>query len=237
MASPLAAPDPATHEVGNQPPPLVDLNLYDSDLCFKEAARREGATWAEARLSRFGAEAGSARVMELGHQANRQPPELRTHDRFGHRIDEVAFHPAWHELMTLGMAHELHALPWNESRPGAHVARTALAFMLLQVECGVGCPLAMTLAALPALRHQPDIAAEWAPRLRATAYDPRTLPAEQKSAATMGMAMTEKQGGSDVRANATHAVPLGTGGPGGEYLLTGHKWFCGNVPVDVEKLR
>jgi putative acyl-CoA dehydrogenase len=226
MTGPSATSIQGTHEVENQPPPLVDVNLFQSDICLREAARREGADWAEARLEAFGAEAGSARVMELGHLANRNLPVLKSHDRFGHRIDEVEFHPAWHELMTLGMAHELHALPWNEPRTGAHVARSALMFMLMQAECGVGCPLSMTLAAVPVLRHQPELAAEWEPRLRATAYDPRPIPAAEKTAVTLGMAMTEKQGGSDVRANSTRAVAIERGGAGGEYLLTGHKWFC-----------
>ena len=233
MATPLPPSPRETHEVFNQAPPLVDYDLFRTDACLQEAAAREGAAWAQSRLEDFGALAGKAEVIELGRLANRYPPELNTHDRRGERIDEVAFHPAYHELMTLGMAHELHALPWNEPRSGAHVARAAMAFMLLQVECGVGCPLSMTLAAVPALRHQPEVAADWEPRLRATAYDRRVLPADRKTAATVGMAMTEKQGGSDVRANTTRAVPLGSGGPGGEYLLTGHKWFCSAPMCDA----
>ncbi len=226
-------PRAATHEVENQAPPLVDHNLYRTDRCLGEAVRREGAGWAEARLDAFGAKAGSAEVIELGHLANRHVPELRTHDRCGHRVDEVAFHPAWHQLMALGIEAEQHALPWNDPRPGAHVARAAIAFMMNQVESGVCCPLAMTLAGVPALRHQPEIAAEWEPRLRATRYDHRPIPAEQKASATIGMAMTEKQGGSDVRANSTRAKPAGTGGPGGAYLLTGHKWFCSAPMCDA----
>ncbi len=227
------APQPATHDVENQAPPLVDFNLYETDRCLVEAVAREGAGWAGARLADFGARAGSAEVIELGHLANRHVPVLKTHDRFGHRIDEVEFHPAWHELMALGMAAEIHALPWNDPRPGAQVARAALAFMLNQVESGVCCPLAMTLASVPALRHQPEVAAEWEPRVRAAQYDRRPVPAEDKTAATIGMAMTEKQGGSDVRANSTRAEPIGAGGPGGEYLLTGHKWFCSAPMCDA----
>ena len=176
-------PETATHEVENQTPPLVDYDLYETDRCLVEAVHREGAGWAEERLGTFGAKAGSAEVIELGHLANRHVPELRTHDRFGHRVDEVAFHPAWHELMALGMAAEQHALPWNDPRPGAHVARAAIAFMMNQVESGVCCPLAMTLAGIPALRHQPEVAAEWEPRLRATRYDQRPIPTERKTSA------------------------------------------------------
>jgi putative acyl-CoA dehydrogenase len=233
MVDPSAPRSFTTHDVENQAPPLVDFNLYETDRCLVEAVAREGAGWAGERLGEFGARAGSAEVIELGHLANRHVPVLKTHDRYGHRIDEVEFHPAWHELMALGMAAEIHALPWNDPRPGAHVARAALAFMMNQVESGVCCPLAMTLAAVPALRHQPEVAAEWEPRLRATGYDKRPIPAGDKTAATLGMAMTEKQGGSDVRANSTRAEPIGTGGPGGEYLLTGHKWFCSAPMCDA----
>lgn len=233
MTSLSSSPDSRTHEVANQPPPLADFNLFETDRCLVEAARREGAGWAEARLRDQGATLGSAEVIDLGHQANRHGPLLRTHDRYGHRIDEVEFHPAWHRLMSIGMAAEQHALPWNQPKPGAHVARAALAFMMCQTESGVCCPLTMTFAAVPALRCQPELAAEWEPRLRATAYDQSRQPAAQKSAATMGMAMTEKQGGSDVRANTTRAEPAGAGGPGGEYLLTGHKWFCSAPMCDA----
>jgi len=215
-----------THEVENQPPPLVDTNLYETDRCLMDAVARGGADWHEDALRAFGALLGSERVIALGRDANRFAPILHTHDRFGHRIDEVEFHPAWHALMALAMEHQVHCLPWREERPGSHVARAALAFMLNQAESGVCCPMAMTFASLPALRHQPDVAAEWEPRITQAAYDPRYAPAAGKTAATIGMAMTEKQGGSDVRANATRAEPAGPGGPGAEYRLTGHKWFC-----------
>lgn len=229
----MTRPASRTHEVANQPPPLADVNLFETDLCLAEAVRREGAGWAAERLAAQGAVLGSAEVIELGHLANRHVPALRTHDRYGHRIDEVEFHPAWHRLMSIGMAAEQHALPWNHPKSGAHVARAALTFMMSQTESGVCCPLTMTFAALPALRRQPELAAEWEPRLRATAYDQSWRPAEHKTAATMGMAMTEKQGGSDVRANTTRAEPAGAGGPGGEYLLTGHKWFCSAPMCDA----
>jgi len=215
-----------THEVENQPPPLRDTNLYETDRCLMEAVAHGGASWHEPALAAFGGLAGSARVIALGHDANRFTPILHTHDRFGHRIDEVEFHPSWHELMSLALGNQVHCLPWTDRRPGSHVARAALAFMLNQAESGVCCPMAMTFASLPALKHQPDVAAEWEPRITRAEYDPRYEPATAKNAATIGMAMTEKQGGSDVRANATRAEPVGPGGPGAEYRLTGHKWFC-----------
>ncbi len=213
----------ATHDVTNQPPPLEDYNLYDQDAALSEALHREGAGWAEDRVRALGAELGSARVAELATQANRYGPELKTFDRFGHRIDEVTFHPAYHDMMTLGMKHGIPSIAWTADKPGGHVAHTAMEFMLAQVEPGVCCPLTMTYAGVPALRNQPDLADEWEPRLTATEYDPRSIPASEKKSATIGMAMTEKQGGSDVRTNTTRAEPAGSDG---EYLLTGHKWFC-----------
>ncbi len=215
-----------THDVVNQPPPLEDYNLFVQDRALNEALRREGAAWAEERALRFGEIVGRRQTIEWGIQANANSPVLRTHDRYGHRIDEVEFHPAWHQLFALAVEHELHALPWREARPGGHAARAALFSMLSQVEAGVGCPLSMTYSAVPALRQQPEVAREWEPRLTSNQYDPRMIPAVQKRGAICGMAMTEKQGGSDVRANSTRARALGSGGPGGEYEISGHKWFC-----------
>ena len=216
----------ATHEVLNQPPPFEDVNFYLTDRALRDAVKREGGAITEDRLKALGAAVGSAEVMKAAEQANRWPPELRTHDRFGHRIDEVEFHPAWHALMELAVAHRVPSFAWVEKRQGAHVARAALAFLWGQAEAGVSCPMAMTFAAVPALRRQPEVAAEWEPRLLSDKYDSRFMPAKGKTGALMGMAMTEKQGGSDVRANTTRARALGKRGPGGEYLLTGHKWFC-----------
>jgi putative acyl-CoA dehydrogenase len=158
---------------------------------------------------------------------------LHAFDRFGHRRDEVEFHPAWHALLGLAVSRGLHSGPWRAPRPGAHVARAAGVFLLSQVEAGVGCPIGMTYAAVPPLRRQPELAAEWLPRICTTAYDPRLRPVAEKAGALVGMALTEKQGGSDVRSNTTRAAPVGGGGPGGEYRLTGHKWFCSAPMCDA----
>jgi len=214
-----------THEVLNQPPPLEGYNLFDQDRVLVEALEREGGSWARERVRRFGAQVGGE-PLRWGEQANKNVPILRTHDRFGHRIDEVDFHPAWHQLMDLAVGNELHSLPWRSPRPGAHVARAALFFLLSEVEAGVLCPIAMTYSVVPALRTQPDLAAEWEPRFTSNVYDSRMIPAADKRGAICGMAMTEKQGGSDVRANTTRARALGRGGPGAEYEIIGHKWFC-----------
>jgi putative acyl-CoA dehydrogenase len=221
-----------THEVLNQPPPLVDYDLFTQDRVLSEALGREGAGWATERLETLGRLAGGEPIA-WGVQANVNSPVLRTHDRYGHRIDEVEFHPAWHELMRLAVGHDLHALPWRDPRPGAHVARAALFFVLSQVEAGHGCPISMTYSAVPALRQQPELAREWEPRLTSTTYDPRLIPSPEKTGCLAGMAMTEKQGGSDVRANTTRARAIGKGGPGAEYEITGHKWFCSAPMCDA----
>jgi putative acyl-CoA dehydrogenase len=215
----------ATHEVFNQPPPLEGYNLFESDRVLVEALRREGADWAEESARELGAICGRAQTLRLGVEANEKPPELRTHDRFGNRIDEVEFHPAWHELMRLSVGRGLHALPWRDPKPGAHVARAAMFMLTSQVEAGVGCPISMTYSAVPALRLQPELAEEWESRFLSLEYDERMVPAPDKKGALCGMGMTEKQGGSDVRANTTTARPLNGGGPGSEYEITGHKWF------------
>ncbi len=221
-----------THEVLNQPPPLEGYDLFTTDRVLGDAVEREGAAWARERLQRLGGEAGGE-ALAWGRLANANPPVLRTHDRFGHRIDEVEFHPAWHELLRLAVHHELHGLPWRDPRPGAHVARAALFFVLAQAEAGHGCPISMTYSCVPALRHQPELAAEWEPRILSNRYDARVRPAADKTGVLVGMAMTEKQGGSDVRANTTRARALGRGGPGEEYELTGHKWFCSAPMCDA----
>jgi putative acyl-CoA dehydrogenase len=223
----------ATHEVANQPPPLADVNLYAADRALAEAVRREGAGWAEAELAALGGRLGEAEVLEWGAQANRHPPVLHAFDRAGRRRDEVEFHPAWHALLGLAVSRGLHSGPWRAPRPGAHVARAAGVFLLNQVEAGVCCPIAMTYAAVPTLRRQPDLAAEWLPRICATAYDPGLRPVAEKAGVLVGMALTEKQGGSDLRTSTTRAVPVGGSGPEGEYLLTGHKWFCSAPMCDA----
>ncbi len=213
----------SSHEVTNQPPPLPAHNLFDSDPILRAALAREGAGWAEEKVREFGAVLGTERVAELADAANRFPPELRSFDRYGNRLDEVVYHPAYHELMSLAKTHAVHSIAWTDARAGGHVAHMALEYLLVQAEPGVCCPITMTYAAIPTLRKQPDIAAQWLPLVTAAAYDPRFIPATEKTGLTIGMAMTEKQGGSDVRANTTRASPLSAEG---EFELTGHKWFC-----------
>ena len=217
----------------NQPPPLVDYNLFDADKALREALEREGGSWAEGRVRELGRLAGTEEAIRWGFQANENPPRLRTHDRFGNRIDEVEFHPAWHELMTVAIGNGLHALPWREPRSGAHVARAAGFYVWSQVEGGHGCPVSMTYAVVPALRKQPELAEAWEPLVTSLAYDPGLRAPATKRGVLFGMAMTERQGGSDVRANTTRAEPIGTGGPGGEHLLTGHKWFVSAPMCDA----
>src|SRR5262249_36706053 len=215
-------------DVLNQPPPLAGYNLFLENRPLVEACAREGADWAHDRAAAFG-ELLAGEPAEWGRLANESPPKLRTHDRFGNRIDEVEFHPTWHALLGTSVGHGLHALSWREPRPGAHVARAALFALMVQVEAGHTCPVSMTHAAVPALRAQPDLAAEWEPLLTSLEYDPGLRPAAEKRGALCGMAMTERQGGSDLRANTTRAEPLG----GGEYELTGHKWFCSAPMCDA----
>jgi putative acyl-CoA dehydrogenase len=212
--------------VFNQPPPLDNFNLYDSDCALQEAVHREGGGWIDAEARRLGELLGKPETINLGVLANRFPPELRTHDRFGYRIDEVSYHPAYHELMRIGLETQSHSLPWIEKRPGAHVARAVLVMLRHQIDEGTSCPLTMTFAAIPSLRLQPELATEWEPRALSSVYDPRSVPAVEKRGVLLGMGMTERQGGSDVRANTTRAEPLRSSGPGHEYRVTGHKWFC-----------
>ncbi|GKQ37034.1 acyl-CoA dehydrogenase family protein [Streptomyces sp. A012304] len=214
----------STHTVTNQPPPLLGYDVYGADRALVAAVERhlgpELLDEAHGELSALGRAAGSAQLHEWAIQANENPPTLRTHDRYGHRIDEVDFHPAWHRLLGKGVAAGLTAA-W--ARPGGHVRRAAGFMVWSQVEAGNGCPLSMTHAAVPALRADPALAAEWEPRLTSTVYERELRPARLKAGALFGMGMTEKQGGSDVRANTTSARPLAEDGT---YELTGHKWFC-----------
>ena len=218
-----------THEVTNQPPPLTGYDASDDPAlrAALHAFRPAGAPGpgaaaaADARLAEIGRLAGSEHAQEQGRLANEYPPKLRTHDRYGHRVDEVEFHPAWHDLMTTAIGHGLHATPWRDHRPGAHLDRAARFYVWGQAEAGHLCPVSMTYAIVPALRHAPDLAERFEPLLAATAYDPSRRPAAAKRGLTAGMSMTEKQGGSDVRANTTTAAKTADG----TYRVTGHKWF------------
>jgi putative acyl-CoA dehydrogenase len=221
------------HAVANQPPPLVNYNVFETDTVLGEAVRREGAEWDLERITAVGEYAGSEGAQELGRLANENGPKLKTHDRYGHRVDTVDFHPSWHELMGVAVGHELHCSPWKDPRPGAHAARGAAFMCMSQAEAGIGCPISMTYSVIPALRTQPELAAEWEPRFLSSSYDPANAPAAEKAGALAGMGMTEKQGGTDVRANTTVARPVNGGGPGAEYELTGHKWFMSAPQCDA----
>jgi putative acyl-CoA dehydrogenase len=211
---------PPTHEVLNQVPPLTGYDVAD-DAALLDGLRREEAGWAETGLHELGRRAGSEQAQEWGRLTNENPPVLRTHDRFGHRIDEVEFHPAWHELLGVAVGAGLHAAPWADPRPGAHVARAAGLYVWGTADFGHCCPISMTYASVATLRQAPDLARRYEPLLTARAYDPGSAPAQAKRGLLAGMSMTEKQGGSDVRANTTRAVPAADG----SYRLTGHKWF------------
>src|SRR4051812_37300582 len=223
----------ATHEVTNQPPPFEDENLFELDLALQEGLTREGGAWGVDRARDLGAVAGSAEAIAHGRRANTNLPVLKTHDRYGHRVDQVELDPSWHWLLKVGVEREIPSLPWRDPQPGAHVVRGGLCMLWSQVEAGGMCPISMTYAAVPARRKNAELAAEWEPRLTLPDYGLGSL---------AGMAMTEKQGGSDVRANTTQAVPLGQSPimeaegrslGDGVYEITGHKWFCSYPPCDV----
>ncbi|MFI7099020.1 acyl-CoA dehydrogenase family protein [Streptomyces sp. NPDC050161] len=217
-----------THDVVNQAPQLTGFSTAD-EPALREALHREGAGWGEKEVAELGALAGSPDVQDQARWAEEQPPRLHTHDRYGHRIDEVEFHPAWHQLMTVAVEHGLHAAPWADDRPGAHLVRAAKFYVWSQAEPGHGCPVSMTYAAVPALRAAPELAAQYEPLLAARTYDFGLRAPLTKSGLIAGMSMTEKQGGSDVRANTTRAVPSGDG----TYRITGHKWFTSAPMSDV----
>ncbi|MFI1809351.1 acyl-CoA dehydrogenase family protein [Streptomyces sp. NPDC020422] len=220
---------PTTHEVTNQVPPLTGYDV-SADPALLEALGREGAGWAEPDVRELGVMAGGQQAQDWGRLAERHSPVLHTHDRYGHRIDEVEFHPAWHELMNVAVQHGLHAAPWADARPGAHVARAAKVFVWGQADPGHLCPISMTYAAVPALRAAPELAAVYEPLLTSSYYDFGLEVPTAKRGIIAGMSMTEKQGGSDVRANTTRAVPTGEDGV---YALTGHKWFTSAPMSDV----
>jgi len=227
----------ATDDVFNQPSLLENYNLFETNRGMRDAvAFNLGHTHRDAHadfLDQVGAKLGSAEMLKAGAVANQFPPQLKTFDRQGHRIDQVEFHPAYHELMRAAIGWGIHTSPWADATPGGHVKR-ACAFMLFtEVEASVLCPISMTYAVIPALKFNPRIAAQWLPKLYGREYDPRFIPAARKTAVTMGMGMTEKQGGSDVRANTTTAAPLGGAGSAGEYAITGHKWFMSAPMCDA----
>jgi putative acyl-CoA dehydrogenase len=218
----------ATHEVTNQVPVLTGNDMA-ADPALLEALHREGAAWAEEELHEIGRLAGSEKAQTWGRVANENPPKLLTHDRVGNRIDEVEFHPYWHDLMDVAVSHGLHAAPWRSDRSGAHVARAAKFLVWAQVEPGHTCPISMTYAAVPALRHNPELSQAYEGLLASTEYDFGLRVPSTKRGLIAGMSMTEKQGGSDVRANTTNAVPSAAG----TYVLTGHKWFTSAPMSDM----
>ncbi|WP_406491441.1 acyl-CoA dehydrogenase family protein [Streptomyces sp. NBC_01604] len=229
MVSIFAHERSTTHDVTNQPPPLVPYDASE-DMALLEGLRREGAGWAEEGIRRLGLRAGSAQAQEWAELANRHEPELRTHDRYGNRVDEVEFHPSWHHLMRVAVGEGLAGAPWADGRPGAHVARTAGGLVWGQTDAGHGCPTSMTYAAIPALRRQPELAKVYEPLLTGREYDPELRVPSEKRGLLAGMGMTEKQGGSDVRTNTTAATP--TAEPG-VYTLRGHKWFTSAPMCDL----
>ncbi len=219
----------ATHEVLNQPPELPEYDLWSTDPVLPDAVSRHGAGWATEHLSRFGKRVGRNDVRAWGVAANVYDPVLRTHDRFGHRIDQVEFHPAWHRLMDLAVSEGVHCFHREDGRDGGHVARAALMYLDGQMEQGHSCPISMTSSVLPALRANPELSETVEPLITSRTYDPTFRPWWEKPGILMGMGMTEKQGGSDVRTNTTVATPLG----GDEYEVTGHKWFTSAPMCDA----
>ncbi|HEX7135065.1 MAG TPA: acyl-CoA dehydrogenase family protein [Iamia sp.] len=222
-----------THEVLNQPPPLEGHDAAGLDSALLDGVRREGAGARVGEISRIGEAVGHYRWIRAGELANENPPVLRTHDRFGHRIDKVEYHPAYHDLVRQAVADGLAGAPWVDDGDAPHVTRAAKFAIWTQVEAGHGCPISMTYSVVPALRAQPELAAVWEPKLTSRTYDLSPMPVVGKQGALAGMAMTEKQGGSDVRANTTKALPTNGGGPGEEYILVGHKWFCSAPMSDL----
>ncbi len=223
----------ATHDVFNQATALEGHNLYAGDTALREGVARHGGSWGEADLQRYGEVCGRADVIEWGYLANEFKPQFDTHDRFGNRVDLVKYHPAYHHLMKQALTEGLHSSPWTDPKAGAHVVRAAKYYLHSQVECGHCCPITMTFAATPSLKLTPAIADQWLGKVHARDYDPRNVPHTAKQALTLGMGMTEKQGGSDVRANTTRAYPLGQPGPGEAYELVGHKWFLSAPMCDA----
>ncbi|WP_068274936.1 acyl-CoA dehydrogenase family protein [Aldersonia kunmingensis] len=217
-----------THEVFNQVPDFFPADL-SANPALLEGLHREGAAWAEDEVRELGLRAGTVEAQEWGRLANAYPPVLHTHDRYGNRIDEVEFHPYWHNLMDVAVSHGLHGTPWRDDRPGAHVARAAKFYTWGPADAGHMCPISMTYAVIPALRHNPELAAKYEPLLTSTTYDFGLREPSTKAGLIAGMSMTEKQGGSDVRANTTTATP----NPDGSYRIVGHKWFTSAPMSDM----
>lgn len=230
MNSPASGAEEVVQQPLNQPPPLTNYNLFLTDPILTEAMGRHGAAWAAESIADLGRVLGSDPAQRWGFEANENTPFLHTHDRFGSRRDEVVFHPAWHNLMQLSIQHQLHSLPWLEQRAGSHVVRAALLMITAQNEAGHTCPISMTFSGVAALQAEPDLLREWQQKILSSTYDPRFAPASEKTGVLLGMGMTEKQGGSDVRANLTGAERIGSSR---EYLITGHKWFCSAPMCDA----
>lgn len=222
-----------THQVHNVASNLADVNLYLSDQALIDSVAREGGIWGQDELISFGTLAGRQSYRELGYLANRYTPELDTHDRFGNRVDSVRYHDAYHQLMKSAIENKLHSGPWLDPKDGAHVVRAAKSLMQGQIEAGHGCPVTMTFASIPSIRQQPELAAMFEQKILNPSYDGRNVPIDQKQGITVGMGMTEKQGGSDVRANSTVASPVGSAGAGQLYSLVGHKWFLSAPMCDL----
>lgn len=214
-----------THKVENLPSPLADYNAFKTDKALCDFTRQFSPSLDLAELESFGALCGSASSIELGFEANVYKPEFHTHDRFGHRVDEVRFHPSYHELMRISMREGIHSSHWEGYGEGRHIKRAVKSYLMCQVEAGHGCPITMTSAAIPSLKNSPVLYGEWAPKILHRTYDPRNVPHTEKDSVTIGMAMTEKQGGSDVRSNTTYAHRLGDSNGSQLYELVGHKYF------------
>ena len=223
-----------THEVENMPPYMGNQDLWKNDKNLRDAVNREGAGWAEKNLSAFGHLMGCTEMFDHAEKANKNPPELKAFDQYGNRINYVDYHPSYHHLLGVAIKNEIPSFAWNHKKEGSQVAHMALTYMFSQVEGGVMCPMAMTYSVIPALKHNPDLEAQWLPKVLSNQYDDRDIPIDQKLGGTIGMFMTEKQGGSDVRANSTRAKPVSSSvGNGSEYLLTGHKYFCSAPMCDA----
>ena len=223
-----------THEVENMPPYMGHQDLWKNDKNLRDAVNREGAGWAEKNLSAFGHLMGSTEMFDHAEKASKNPPELKAFDQYGNRINYVDYHPSYHHLLGVAIKNEIPSFAWNHKKEGSQVAHMALTYMFNQVEGGVMCPMAMTYSVIPALKHNRELEAQWLPKVLSNQYDDRDIPIDQKLGGTIGMFMTEKQGGSDVRANSTRAKPVSSSvGNGSEYLLTGHKYFCSAPMCDA----